>query len=62
MRTRILDVEGAFDSRQILRDLLANAGFELFQATDSDAGACGEALQSVRDPRPDSRASFMKQR
>lgn len=61
MSKRILVVEDAFDHRQVLRDLLADAGFELLQATDGDAGACGEALQRPRDPRRDSRTSFMKQ-
>ncbi|WP_156964610.1 hypothetical protein [Methylocapsa aurea] len=46
MSKRIFFVEDAFDNPQILRDLLANAGFELLQATDGDAGVCGEALST----------------
>jgi two-component system cell cycle response regulator DivK len=48
MTKRILVVEDTFDNRQILRDLLTNAGFELFEATDGEAG-----VALARRHRPD---------
>jgi two-component system, cell cycle response regulator DivK len=38
MSKRILVVEDTEDNRRILNDLLTNAGFELFEATDGEAG------------------------
>jgi two-component system, cell cycle response regulator DivK len=39
VRRRILIVEDTPDNRQILRDLLTSAGYELIEATDGEAGA-----------------------
>jgi two-component system cell cycle response regulator DivK len=38
MSKRILVIEDTEDNRQILRDLLNNAGFEVIEATDGAAG------------------------
>ena len=38
MSKRILVVEDTEDNRQILRDLLTSAGFELIEATDGESG------------------------
>jgi two-component system cell cycle response regulator DivK len=38
MTKRILVVEDQEDNRQILRDLLASAGFEMIKAIDGEAG------------------------
>src|SRR4051812_13099971 len=47
MTKRILVVEDQEDNRQILRDLLANAGFEMIEAEDGE-----QALIKVRE-KPD---------
>ena len=38
MKKRILVVEDTADNRQILRDLLTAAGYDLIEATDGEAG------------------------
>ena len=38
MSKRILVVEDQEDNRQILRDLLGSAGYEMIEATDGEAG------------------------
>ena len=48
MSKRILVVEDTEDNRQILRDLLTSAGFELIEATDGESGVGLAATQ-----RPD---------
>ena len=48
MSKRILVVEDQEDNRQILRDLLANAGFEMIEAVDGE-----EASPPLRRQRPD---------
>ena len=48
MNKRILVVEDQEDNRQILRDLLGNAGFELMEAENGE-----EALVAVARLRPD---------
>jgi two-component system cell cycle response regulator DivK len=48
MSTRILVVEDQEDNRQILRDLLANAGFEMIEAVDG-----AQALTQAAAHRPD---------
>jgi two-component system, cell cycle response regulator DivK len=48
MSKRILVVEDQEDNRQILRDLLGNAGFELMEAENGE-----EALVAVARLRPD---------
>jgi two-component system, cell cycle response regulator DivK len=48
MNKRILVVEDQEDNRQILRDLLGNAGFELVEAENGE-----EALLAVARLRPD---------
>jgi two-component system, cell cycle response regulator DivK len=48
MSKRILVVEDQEDNRQILRDLLGNAGFELVEAENGE-----EALVAVARHRPD---------
>ena len=49
MRTRtILVVEDQEDNRQILRDLLANAGFEMIEAEDGV-----QAIAAASEHRPD---------
>ena len=45
---RILVVEDTPDNRQILRDLLTNAGYELFEAVDGAAG-----VAAAFEHRPD---------
>ena len=45
---RILIIEDTEDNRRILRDLLTNAGFELIEATDGQAGVDAAAAH-----RPD---------
>ena len=44
----ILVVEDQLDNRQILRDLLGNAGYELIEAENGE-----EALKAVVRQRPD---------
>jgi two-component system, cell cycle response regulator DivK len=48
MTKRILVVEDQVDNRQILRDLLAHAGYEVFEV---DNGA--DALSAAAEHRPD---------
>ena len=48
MSNRILVVEDQEDNRQILRDLLGSAGFEMLEATDGEA-----ALAAAAAHRPD---------
>src|SRR4051812_8050850 len=48
MTQRILVVEDQEDNRQILRDLLANAGFEMIEAEDGVA-ALSQAAKHVPD-------------
>ena len=48
MNRHILVVEGQEDNRQILRDLLGNAGYELTEAENGE-----EALTAVAKRRPD---------
>src|SRR5260370_8279023 len=48
MSQRILVVEDEEDNRQILRDLLGNAGYELTEAENGD-----EAIAAVAKRRPD---------
>ena len=48
MSKRILVVEDQEDNRQILRDLLGNAGYELIEAEDGE-----EAIAAVAKRRPD---------
>lgn len=48
MTKRILVVEDQEDNRQILRDLLASAGFDMIEAWDGEAG-----LKSAAAERPD---------
>jgi two-component system, cell cycle response regulator DivK len=38
MSKRILVIEDTEDNRRILNDLLTNAGFELFEASDGESG------------------------
>jgi two-component system, cell cycle response regulator DivK len=45
---RILVVEDQEDNRRILRDLLTNAGFEMFEAENGE-----EAIASAQASRPD---------
>jgi two-component system cell cycle response regulator DivK len=46
--TRILVVEDTPDNRQILRDLLTSAGYELVEATDGAAGVAA-AIEHLPD-------------
>jgi two-component system, cell cycle response regulator DivK len=46
--TRILVVEDTLDNRQILRDLLTSAGYELVEATDGAAGVAA-AIEHLPD-------------
>ena len=46
--TRILVVEDTADNRQILRDLLTSAGFELIEAMDGAAGVAA-AVENLPD-------------
>jgi two-component system, cell cycle response regulator DivK len=48
MRQRILVIEDQEDNRQILRDLLTNAHFEVIEAVDGEAGLAAAAAH-----RPD---------
>jgi len=48
MSQRILVVEDTFDNRQILRDLLTSAGFEILEAVDGEHG-----VQMAAQHRPD---------
>ena len=48
MSKRILVVEDQEDNRQILRDLLGNAGYELTEAENGE-----EAIAAVAKRRPD---------
>jgi two-component system cell cycle response regulator DivK len=48
MSKRILVVEDQEDNRQILRDLLGNAGYELVEAADGE-----QALAACAKQRPD---------
>ena len=48
MTKRILVVEDQEDNRQILRDLLANAGYEMIEAEDGE-----QALEQVAKHQPD---------
>jgi two-component system cell cycle response regulator DivK len=48
MKQRILVVEDQEDNRRILRDLLSNAGYELFEALDGE-----EAITAAAGVRPD---------
>ena len=47
MTKRVLVVEDTEDNRQILRDLLTNAGYELIEAVD---GAAGVAMAASGKP------------
>ena len=48
MTKRILVVEDQEDNRQILRDLLASADYEMFEAENGE-----EALTAVAEHKPD---------
>ena len=48
MSQRILVIEDQADNRQILRDLLTNADFEVIEAVDGEAGLAAAAAH-----RPD---------
>ena len=48
MSKRVLVVEDQEDNRQILRDLLANVGYEMIEARDGE-----EALMAARTQSPD---------
>ena len=48
MSAKVLVVEDTEDNRQIVRDLLDAAGFEMVEAVDGAAG-----VQAARDTRPD---------
>ncbi len=48
MSKRILVVEDQEDNRQILRDLLGNAGYEIIEAEDGE-----QALAQAAKHRPD---------
>jgi len=48
MTKRILVIEDTEDNRQIMRDLLTNAGYEYIEAVDGAAGIAG-----ARTHRPD---------
>jgi len=48
MKKRILVVEDQQDNRQILRDLLTNAGFDMIEAENGE-----EAIASAQASRPD---------
>jgi two-component system cell cycle response regulator DivK len=45
MRKRILVVEDHEDNRQILRDLLASAGYEMIEAENGEAGVAAATAQ-----------------
>jgi two-component system cell cycle response regulator DivK len=48
MTKRVLVIEDTEDNRQILRDLLASAGYEIIEAVDGESGVSMAAAQ-----RPD---------
>lgn len=48
MSKKILVVEDQEDNRQILRDLLASAGFDMVEAENGEAG-----VQAAADEKPD---------
>lgn len=48
MKNRILVIEDTEDNRQIIRDLLANAGYELLEAVDGVQGV-DAALRALPD-------------
>jgi Response regulator containing CheY-like receiver, AAA-type ATPase, and DNA-binding domains len=48
MSKRVLVVEDQEDNRQILRDLLANVGYEMIEAQDGE-----EAIIAARTQSPD---------
>jgi two-component system cell cycle response regulator DivK len=48
MKKRILVVEDQLDNRQILHDLLTNAGFDMVEAVNGE-----EAIASAQASRPD---------
>ena len=48
MSKRVLVVEDQEDNRQILRDLLANVGYEMIEAENGE-----EALAAIAKQRPD---------
>jgi two-component system cell cycle response regulator DivK len=48
MSKRILVVEDQEDNRQILRDLLSSAGYEMTEASDGEAG-----VEAAKQQRPD---------
>jgi two-component system cell cycle response regulator DivK len=48
MKKRILVIEDQEDNRQILRDLLSNAGYEMIEAEDGEKGVAAAARE-----RPD---------
>ena len=48
MKKRILVVEDELDNRQILHDLLTNAGFDMVEALNGE-----EAIKSAQASRPD---------
>jgi two-component system cell cycle response regulator DivK len=48
MKKRILVVEDQLDNRQILHDLLTNAGFDIVEAVNGE-----EAIASAQASRPD---------
>jgi two-component system cell cycle response regulator DivK len=48
MKKRILVVEDQEDNRQILRDLLTNAGFDMIEAENGE-----DAVASAQESRPD---------
>ena len=48
MSKRILVVEDQEDNRQILRDLLANAGYDMIEAEDGE-----QAIAAASEHRPD---------
>jgi two-component system cell cycle response regulator DivK len=48
VKRRILIVEDTPDNRQIMRDLLTSAGYELIEATDGEAG-----VAAAFEHRPD---------
>ena len=50
MSKRILVVEDQEDNRQILRDLLGNAGYELVEAVDSEQALAAFARQTPATP------------
>ena len=49
MNRHILVVEDQEDNRQILRDLLGSAGYELTEAENGDPGSFGDELAARLD-------------